>query len=420
MSRRLWLDITDFLRWQGALTGLQHIQYHIAKQYIADGYDIHFFTYDEPTHAFSEVAFHPDEITKDGIIGTKDVMMATNTSVSLQHRVIQALKHRTPMRVKHVAKKMLEYNARATTLASRHKVATPFANGDLVLVLGGIWHGSFAADMAKAKKLQHFLLVHVVHDMIPWRVPAYVVEDLPAVFSSYKDVIFRIADGLVINSKNSKRDAEAFMKDRGITPPPSIIFRLADEAQSAKPVRRPGVPNKGFLLSVGTIEGRKNHMLLYYVYKQALREGITLPPLVIAGRNGWLTDDFRYMVTHDPDVRGLITIHNGVTNSELTWLYQHCRFTIWPSFYEGWGMPVAESLAHGKLCLTSDTSSMSEIAPGLTDSFSPYDSHECLEKIVTYLDPKTLAIRERAIKAGFKTTTWRAMYIQIRSFIDSL
>lgn len=415
---RIWIDVTDFLRWKGALTGFQHIQYNMAREYLASGRDVHFFVYNEGKRLFEEVAFDPETVARSGIIG--DSSTASESRSLAGRRVLSALKRRTPARLKEAAKKVLGSSAPALGGAATTSGGAPFGEEDVVLVLGGIWHGTFAADMAAEKARTHFTFVHIVHDMIPVRVPGFVVEDLPAVFAAYKDTIFRIADGLIINSQSSKRDAELFMKERRIAVPPSKVFRIADEPGNEKPRKPDSVKPGEFILSVGTIEGRKNHMLLYYAYKQAMRDGVALPLLVMAGRDGWLTDDLRYMLTHDPDMKDKIILCGGVTNAELAWLFDNCLFTVWPSFYEGWGMPVAESMAHGKVCLSSDTSSMPEIAPQLVEYFSPYNAKECLDLMVKYLHEPTRQDKERRISNAYKVTTWRDMYVSISDFIDSL
>jgi glycosyltransferase involved in cell wall biosynthesis len=417
MSKRVWIDVTDFLKWHGVFTGFQHIQYNIAKQYLAAGKDVAFFVYDEGAHAFREVPFDPDEVSKGGIRREAD---DTTTASSLHRRALSAIKRRTPARVKRLAKRVLAKPEGTGHDTAVHVVtSSPFGPNDVVVVLGGIWHGSFAADMAREKEKRSFKFVHIVHDMIPDRVPAFVVEDLPGVFRAYKKIIFSIADGLIINSDSSKRDALLFMKEHNITPPPIHRFRIADEKHASKATPRKGAP-KEFMLCVGTIEVRKNPMLLYYAYKQGLREGKKLPPLLMVGRNGWLTDDFLYMITHDPETKDRILVQSDVTNEELAWLFKNCLFTIWPSFYEGWGMPVAESLSYGKVCLSSDASSMPEIAPGLLDFFSPYDSKQCLDLMVTYLDKKTREAKEQQIREKYKVTTWNNMYESISHFIDNI
>ncbi|PLS81050.1 glycosyltransferase family 1 protein, partial [Candidatus Saccharibacteria bacterium] len=120
--------------------------------------------------------------------------------------------------------------------------------------------------------------------------------------------------------------------------------------------KRPAAIREGeeFIICVGTQEVRKNHALLYYAYKLGLQKQMRLPRLIIVGREGWLTDDIRRMITTDPYVGSLITPMKDVGDEELTWLYQNALFAVFPSFYEGWGLPIAEAVHHGKLVLSSN------------------------------------------------------------------
>jgi glycosyltransferase involved in cell wall biosynthesis len=410
VSARVWIDVTDFLKWRGSFTAFQHIQYNMAKEYIASDYAVSFFVYDQLTRRFIEVAFDPDTASKNGIIGDNIQPVQPFSS---------AIKRFTPKIVKRAAKKALRMVGSDGVRQHKPLNTSPFRSGDKVVVLGGIWHGTFADDLVQQKNKKHFKLIHIVHDMIPVVCPQYVVEDLPAVFASYKEKIFANADGLIINSQSSKRDALAFMEKRGIKAPPDVVFRLADQRDDGiEATEVPQLKNEDFILLLGTIEGRKNHALLYYAYKQAMRNNITLPKLVIAGRAGWLVDDILYTMKRDPELKDqIILLDLGVTNSERVWLYQNCLFTVWPSFYEGWGMPVAESMTYGKVCISTDVSAMPEIAPRLVETFSPYEPSECLKLIVKYTDAKVRQKRESEIKESYKTTTWHEMFLIISSFI---
>src|SRR6185369_7783720 len=96
---RTWIDVTDFLKWQGNFTGFQHIQYHIAKLYIASGRDVSFFVYDEPVRAFRQVAFDPYAVSADGI---------SSAEVSKPSRSLALVAKRlTPDPIKRVAKLVL-------------------------------------------------------------------------------------------------------------------------------------------------------------------------------------------------------------------------------------------------------------------------------------------------------------------------
>lgn len=409
---KTWIDITDFLNWQGNFTGIQRIQYNIAKQYIEHQENVAFFVYKEPERRFEVIDFEPDAVAADGMIQV--------VSVETRGRVATLARSKTPVSIKRLAR-----IARSTLLTNKQATVTstkaPFAVGDMVLVLGGLWFGTFAADLATAKAANSFKLIHMIHDMIPVVYPSFVVESLPAAFESYKEIIFTIADGLITNSDSSRRDALAFMKTKNITPPPIQVFRIGEDPVSDsgdRPLAE--VTGKPFLLSVGTMEGRKNHTLLYYVYKEAKRKGVDLPPLVVAGRKGWLVDDICYIIQHDPETKHKILLKHDVSDSQLSWLYRNCLFTLYPSFYEGWGMPIAESLAYGKLCIPSGASSMTEIAGDLIEYISPSDPAGCLALICKYLDPKVLKAKEKNIAAHYQSAKWVDSYNAISNFAQTI
>jgi glycosyltransferase involved in cell wall biosynthesis len=104
---------------------------------------------------------------------------------------------------------------------------------------------------------------------------------------------------------------------------------------------------------------------------------------------------------------GMVVWRQDCGDAELAALYRGCRFTLFPSLYEGWGLPVAESLCFGKPCLAANASSVPEIGGSLVDYFDPLDLHDALRVIEAALaDPAMLADREDAIRANFRPTPW--------------
>lgn len=417
--RRVWIDVTDFLNWQGNFTGLQRIQYNIAKSYLASNHTVKFFVYNESGHTFLEVPFDPDVVAKDGIIEVAK-NSGSEVSPSLLTRITCYSKRRFPR-----AWNFLRHSGVKSVIKERagslHQVKGPFGENDNVIVLGGIWFGDFMADIAKLKRSQKFKFFHFIHDMIPVITPGYVVEGLPESFSAYKRRVFQISDGIIANSQSTLGDAREFMKQESIKEPPSVVVKIGEDLSSASHAKSdPGLQKRiggEFILCVGTVEGRKNHSALLYVLKEAKLRGVKIPKIVIAGRVGWLTQDLLYTLKHDIDAKKNIIFVEGPTDSELSWLYRNCRFTIYPSFYEGWGMPVAESLAYGKLCLATNQSSVPEIAGDIIDYYSPYDTGEILETILKYMDDGLLRRKERHIKKLYKPAGWQAMYENIEAFI---
>jgi glycosyltransferase involved in cell wall biosynthesis len=286
--------------------------------------------------------------------------------------------------------------------------------------MGKPWdYPAFIETLRKQKQTDHFKLFQVVYDLIPVFFPH--LFGLP-LFEPYTQHMFEtaaVSDGLLAISKSTKKDMEKFCDDMLLPTPPIEVLRLGDDFTTVTP-KKPAVDSLepgNFILCVGTLEARKNHALLYMAYKEGLARGVKLPQLVIVGGRGWYTEDIVYAFKHDPELRGLVHM-GGRTDRELEWLYQNCRFTVYPSMYEGWGLPIAESLARGKVCVASNTSSMTEIAGDLIDYFSPYDSAACLAAIKKYLDEDTLQKKETKIHSAYKTTTWDATFKQVENYLE--
>lgn len=182
---------------------------------------------------------------------------------------------------------------------------------------------------------------------------------------------------------------------------------MSVDSSKAKPAKPSDEIAKEFIACVGTVEVRKNHTLLYYVYKLAAERGVELPQLVIVGSRGWHTCDLQHLLDNDPSIKGKILLLSGVDDSGLTWVFENCLFSMYPSMYEGWGLPVAESLAHGKLSLACKNSSIPEIAGDLIDYFSPFSTDECLQLVQKYLVVSVRKQREDRIRQEYKTTTWK-------------
>lgn len=139
---------------------------------------------------------------------------------------------------------------------------------------------------------------------------------------------------------------------------PRRIFRRLDPAQTAEPRRRLGIEDN-FILFVGTVEPRKNLQRLLQAFEQITRSTSLSPQLVIAGGEGWLMDDFAAGIRS----RGLadrICLTGYLNDEDLCALYSSCRVFVYPSLYEGFGLPLVEAMACGAPVVTSDIPSIRE------------------------------------------------------------
>jgi len=297
-----------------------------------------------------------------------------------------------------------------------------FQKDDVVLILGKPWDNpNIQKALAKQKSETGFKLVQIVYDLIISLQPQL---HHPSLFVPYTQNMFEAisdSDLLLPISKSSARDLDKFCKRLNLRVPKTEVIRIGDEINPNGNFVKPDERIKDqFIACVGTIEIRKNHMLLYYVYKLGLEKGINLPQLIIVGKRGWLSGDFQYLVENDPAIKDKVIILDNVNDAGLSWVYKNCLFTVYPSIYEGWGLPVAESLAYGKMCIASNRSSIPEIAGDLIDYFSPYSAEECLTCITKYLQPDLLNSEEQIITKNNKQTSWFQTFQQVHTAIISL
>jgi glycosyltransferase involved in cell wall biosynthesis len=164
-----------------------------------------------------------------------------------------------------------------------------------------------------------------------------------------------------------------------------------------------------YVLFVSTIEIRKNHRLLVKVWRQLLeRHGAdAVPALIFAGQIGWLVDDLLAELTASDYLDGKIVLLPGLSDAELRQAYRSSLFTVFPSLCEGWGLPIAESLMHGKFCVASNRTSIPEVGGDLVDYFDPSNEADALAKIERLLlDPGYLKAREARLQAEYRPRTW--------------
>ena len=143
-----------------------------------------------------------------------------------------------------------------------------------------------------------------------------------------------------------------------------VIYPCSRFADPTTRGKRPNsirdLPSEGFWLSVGTIEPRKNQRRLAEAYARYLALGGLPFPLVLAGGSGWLMEDFQKHLD-DLGIAPQIILTGYVSDEELIWLYRNCYANLYPSLFEGFGLPVLEGMQFGAPILASKTTSIPEV-----------------------------------------------------------
>jgi glycosyltransferase involved in cell wall biosynthesis len=155
-----------------------------------------------------------------------------------------------------------------------------------------------------------------------------------------------------------------------------IIYPCSRFADSSILGKRPkaleGVPSSGYWLNVGTVEPRKNQRRLSEAYARYLALGGAPMPLVLAGGKGWLMEDFQKHL-RALGIEDHVVMTGYVTDDELIWLYRNCYANLYPSLFEGFGLPVLEGMQFGAPTLTTTSSSVPEVAGDAAILLDPKD-----------------------------------------------
>lgn len=421
--KKIYVDITQLYNWQGKVTGIQRVMDEISRRFITDDeFSPVFLVWQKNTASFYEVDYSDTAPERDRQQEVSAVSPAATQSPSILTKAIRLMKKvyfRVPLARK-AYNRYSSFNSRLLAVFKPEQVVAIDDDAVLFMPHGGVWESeTYIAKILDLKKNHNVKLVTILYDTVPALLPQFAVEAITIVFSNYMSQVLPKSDLVLAISENTAKDARRWLKMLNKPAAPITVFRLGDEVgqQDPKPVEAP----KEFILCVGTLEVRKNHAALYYAYKLAAQEGKQLPPVMIVGRVGWMAGDIYHLMRSDPETKDSFIFLHGASDEELAWLYQHALFSVYPSFYEGWGLPIAESLLRGTPCLASNISSIPEIAGDLVDYFSPYSPEQMKDKIYQYAsDRKLLATLQKKIKTQYKTTTWDMSYQQVSQAIKDI
>ncbi|MBP0444393.1 glycosyltransferase family 4 protein [Roseomonas sp. SSH11] len=290
--------------------------------------------------------------------------------------------------------------------------------GDMLLILGSPWfrtdYGELLERVKQATGLEVCLLVY---DLIPVFRPEFCDPGLVRTFTAWFRSTLPAVDRFFAISQATARDLERLAERMGLRLPGPVLtlpigsgFGQMPDASQGRTARVKALP-PGFALFVSTMEARKNHLLAFRAWRQLLEEmpRDQVPSLVFAGRIGWMVADLLQQLENCQWLEGKVVLVDDPTDDELAALYADCRFTLFPSHYEGWGLPVTESLAFGKPCIASSVTSVPEAGGSFCFYHHPEDVPEAVEILRRILShPGEIKALEDRIRTEFQPVPWSA------------
>ena len=310
----------------------------------------------------------------------------------------------------------------------------PFTSKDILFIPGGPWATPVQLLLyARLKERLSFSIIAICYDIIPIQYPEFCAQGLVQVFERTYDHLVDITDGYVSISQYTSNQISKYESSLGRLKAPSryLHWRLGDfdnhfaEAEYALPkglIPFQDILESPYVLVVTTIEPRKNHTSLLRAWRllnEQLPDGVPLPALVLAGKIGWNSSDFVEHVKALNKSNIKVLLLEGLDDLSISWLYSNCSFSIMPSFVEGWGLSIPESLMRGKLCLCSNLSSMPEAAQGICPLFDPFNIREIANLVYEYIVIGVPLHMQEKIDS-YRPVSWKESIIELSGKVNSI
>jgi glycosyltransferase involved in cell wall biosynthesis len=280
------------------------------------------------------------------------------------------------------------------------------------------------SHLARLKRERGLRIVLLIHDLVPIKFPHLTFQDHREKYSRWFSDAIQIADSVVSYSDSTRDDIKTyayetlFLESIDIRPIALGLDHLVQEVSCNPPISL--LDGERFIVYVSTVERRKNHDVLYRAYEFAALRGnaAKLPRLVIVGGHGWgatsvITDLKFDPILTDNNGRRTVTFLEGVSDDQLVWLYKNAHFSVYPSLYEGWGLPVTESLLNGTAVLVSDKGPLVEASFGQAIVLPAKDAEAWAEAIIEYAQADKMEVEK-----PHHTVTWASMGRRLSTIME--
>lgn len=306
----------------------------------------------------------------------------------------------------------------------------------VLLLIRGIIHSE------KAKKGDSYLLLKIDQNGIKY--PSYfsqlnqkgiktlvMIHDLfPIIYPEYSDPIYakqfednislclKNAAGLICVSHNTQRILSHYVTNKNLTCPPTIAALLApglifSSSEEPRPIAEP------YFVIISTIVARKNHLLLLHLWRKLVIElGDKTPKLVIIGKRSPECSSTIAMLERCQQIRAAV-IETTATDKELRNYLTHAVALLFPTFAEGYGLPIIEALSFNVPVIASDLAIFREIVGTVPEYLDPLDGQGWFEMILEYAKEQS-SLREAQLQrlSQFTLPTWEQHFTKVNLFLN--
>lgn len=260
----------------------------------------------------------------------------------------------------------------------------------------------------------------MIHDLFPITHPEYSDPNYAKQFEANVKLSLSHADGILCVSENTQTILANYVETNKLRAPLTTATNLAPGFEASKKNNTPPLQEPYFVI-ISTLVARKNHLLLLYIWRKLVDElGPKAPKLVIIGKRSSECSTTLALLNRCQQLQQQV-IELTATDEELQNYLNHARALLFPTFAEGYGLPLIEALSSQVPVLCSNLAIFKEIAKDVPDYFDPIDGKAWMDSILEYSQENNRQ-REAQLQrlAQFKIPTWHEHFAKVNEFINKI
>lgn len=284
--------------------------------------------------------------------------------------------------------------------------------GSVFFDIDSVWNSRMRRSYVLPLLKDHGVKIAVqVYDVIPITDPQYCHQNTIFFFMDYLGAFLQYAD-IIITSADTTKDALNDLSDKLGLPHKEIVvvplgsdFKKKENSDEKvdEDVKKT-VGKRKYALIIGTIEPRKNHEILLKAFDKALFDRDMC--LVFAGRFGWNIDELKKKIENHPQLGKKFFHFTGANDATIDYLYKNAFVTLFPTFNEGFGLPIIESIERRTPVVASDRRVLREVGTDFCEYFDPNNEDELIQIIEGYLDDPKKYKQVKAHLEDYVPYTW--------------
>ena len=267
--------------------------------------------------------------------------------------------------------------------------------------------------------------IYFVHDLIPLTHPEYCRPDEQLKHEQRMLRMLNDAEGLIVNSQYTKDETLLFAQRQKIACPPIAVAWLASKFQShqTEAISLTVESIAPYFIALSTIEPRKNHLLLLHIWRKMVevygRDAV--PKLILIGQRGWECEQVIDLLDRCDQLKGVVIEKNHCTDNELQSLLSSARALLFPSFVEGFGMPLVEALCSGIPVIASDIAVFREIGQNIPEFVDENDGPAWIRLVQAYAQTDS-SLRDQQLMRmrDYQPWLWADHFKAVDHFLEQL